>query len=201
MIARYLSQQAAHPHGLIGRLIAWNWLRETAAANDIALQLLDPQPGERICEIGFGPGRSLARLAAAGAHVLGVDISPDMVRLARRRNAAAITADQLQVIAGDGTALPVDDNTIDAALSVHSIYFWADPHAVLTEIRRALRPGGRLILALRPADHPLPSRFDPAIYQVPTNAELTRWLQATGFTDIRTEHRPHPATIVWVLAT
>jgi SAM-dependent methyltransferase len=73
-----------------------------------------------------------------------------MVAVAARRNAAAVAAGHIRVVGGDGTALPVDDDTLDGALSVHSVYFWPDPVAVLTGIRRALRPGGRLVLALRP---------------------------------------------------
>jgi SAM-dependent methyltransferase len=198
-IGRYLSRQAAHPRGPIGRLIAWNWLRETATVNDIAIDLLQPRAGERICEIGSGPGRTLRRLAAVGAHVTGVDISPAMVAVATRRTAA--TDAPVRVVEGDGTALPAADDALDGVISVHSIYFWANPHAVLVEIRRALRPDGRLVLALRPGDHPLPSRFDPTVYRVPTVYDLTAWLRAAGFTDIRTERRPHPATVVWVIVT
>jgi SAM-dependent methyltransferase len=200
-LARYLSRQAAHPHGPIGRLIARNWIRETAAVNDIAVELLAVRPGERICEIGFGPGRALARLAAAGAQVIGIDVSADMVTIAGRRNAAAVAAGRVRVVEGDGTALPVDDGTLAGALSVHSVYFWADPAGVLAEIRRALRPGGRLVVALRPGELPLPGRFDPAVYRVPTTDELTRWLRAAGFTDVRAEWRPRPATVVWLTAT
>jgi arsenite methyltransferase len=200
-ITRYLSGQAAHPHGPVGRLMAWNWVRETAAVNDTAIELLAARPGERICEIGFGPGRTLARLAAAGAQVVGVDASPDMATVAARRNAAAVTTGQVRIIEGDGGALPVDHGSLDGAVSVHSVYFWPDPAAVLAEIRRALRPGGRLVLALRTGDQPLPARFDPTIYRVPTTDELTGWLHAAGFSDVRAERRPKPAGVVWLTAT
>lgn len=200
-IRRYLSEQAAHPHGPVGRLLAWNWLRETAAVNDIAVEILRAQPGERICEIGFGPGRTLIRLAAAGAHVLGVDIAPDMLAVAGRRNAAVIAAGQMDLVEGDGTALPAADSTLDAALSVHSIYFWPDQTAVLTELRRVLRPGGRVVIALRPADHPLPSRLDPTVYQVPTVAELTRLFRVAGFAAVHAERRPQLPALVWMTAT
>jgi SAM-dependent methyltransferase len=86
--------------------------------------------------------------AAAGAQVLGVDVSADMVTVAGRRNAAAVATGQVRVVEGDGTALPVGDGTLHGAISVHSVYFWPDPAAVLAEIRRTLRPGGRLVLAL-----------------------------------------------------
>ncbi len=200
-IGRYLSRQAARPHGPIGRLIASIWVRETATVNDTAIEVLAATAGERICEIGFGPGRTLARLAAAGAQVIGVEVSPAMVAAAARRNAAYLTTGRVQLHHGDATTLPVDDDTLDGVISVHSIYFWPEPTAVLTAIQRALRPGGRLVLALRAGEHPRPARFDPTVYHVPTTTELTGLLHAAGFTDVAVQRRPHPATVVWVTAT
>jgi hypothetical protein len=46
-------------------------VNESAAVNDVGLELLQPRPGEDVCEIGFGPGPTLERLAAADAHVSG----------------------------------------------------------------------------------------------------------------------------------
>ena len=72
---------------------------------------------------------------------------------------------------------------------------------MLSDIARALRPGGRLVLALRAGEHPLPARFDPAVYRVPTTTEATEWLHAAGFAGIDVQRRPHIATVVWVTAT
>jgi SAM-dependent methyltransferase len=199
-VARYLSRQAARPHGPVGRLIARNWVRETAAVNDTAVDLLAPQAGQRIAEIGFGPGRTLARLAAVGAEVLGVDASADMVAVATRRNAAHVNAGRIRLHHGDGT-LPTGDGTLDGVLSVHSLYFWPDPAVVLAEIRRTLRPGGRLVLAFRGGEHPRPARFDPTVYQIPTTTEAVGWLNDAGFTNVAVHHRPRTATIVWITST
>ncbi len=199
-VNRYLSGQAAHPRGAVGLLIARNWIRETAAVNDIALDLLAARRGERIAELGCGPGRTLDRLAAAGAQSLGVDISSDMVRLAAHRNAAHVAAGRLRVVEGDGTALPIGDGELDGAISVHSLYFWPDPPAVLAELHRALRPGGRLVLAFRAGEHPLPRRFDPAIYHVPTTSEAIGWLCTAGFTDVREQPYATRPTTAWLVA-
>jgi arsenite methyltransferase len=201
-VGRYLSRQAARPYGAVGRLIGRNWVRETAAVNDTAIELLHPVPGERICEIGFGPGRTLERLAAGGAEVVGVDVSPAMVAAAGRRNAKSIAAGRMRLHQGDGITLPVADDGLDAVIAVHAIYFWPEPTTTLADITRALRPGGRLVLAFRAGEHPLPARFDPAVYNVPTTTEATDWLHTAGFCDISVEHRPHIApTTVWVTAT
>jgi ubiquinone/menaquinone biosynthesis C-methylase UbiE len=124
--------------------MARNWLSDTAAVNDTAIGLLHPAPGERICEIGFGPGRTLSLLAAAGAEVVGIDVSPSMVRMAGRRNAGCRRTHALDH--GDGATLPLADDCLDAAITVHNIYFWAEPSRTLADIARVLRPGGRLIL-------------------------------------------------------
>jgi len=200
-IGRSISQQAALPHGAFGQLLAWRWVSETAAVNDVAVELISPAPGERICEIGFGPGRTLALLADAGAEVIGLEISPDMVNIAARRNAEPIAAGRMQLRQSDGIKLPLPDDSIDAALSVHTIYFWPDPTATIADLARTLRPGGRLVLATLADDHPLPARFDRSIYHVPTTAHLTMWLEAAGFVNVRAERRPQIAAAVWLTAT
>ncbi|GAA3152763.1 class I SAM-dependent methyltransferase [Kribbella aluminosa] len=178
-----------------------NWVRETAAVNDTAIELLRLVPGERICEIGFGPGRTLERLAAGGAEVVGVDVSPTMVDTASRRNAKSIAAGHMRLHQGDGITLPVADDGLHAVIAVHTIYFWPEPITTLADISRALRSGGLLVLAFRAGEHPLPARFDSSVYNVPTTAEATAWLHTAGFCDIRVDHRPDIApTIVWVSA-
>lgn len=200
-VGRYLSRQAALPHGAFGRLLARRWLSETAAVNDITLEILKPEPGERICEIGFGPGRTLSQLADAGAEVIGLDVSPDMVKIAARRNADAVTNGRMELHQSDGIRIPFLDDSLDAALAVFNFYFWPDPAATLADLARTLRPGGRLVLVSLADDYPLSSRFDPAIYRVPTEAEAITWLEAAGFVSVGVERRPNIAAAVWLTAT
>lgn len=99
---RYLSSQAARPTGAFGRLLGRIWRAETADVNRIAVELLAPGPGERVCEIGFGPGRTLGLLAAAGAQVSGVEVSTTMIAIAAHHNAKAIAAGLISLYHGDG---------------------------------------------------------------------------------------------------
>lgn len=197
-----LSRQAARPHGVPGRLLGRLWIRESAAVNDVAFELLDPTAGERILEIGFGPGRTLRRLADAGAGVDGVEVSTDMLCLAARRNADAVRRGTIRLHTGDGTRLPTPDDSVDAVVSVHTIYFWPDPRATAAEIARTLRPGGRLVLAFRDGAVPLPSRLDPSVYNTPSVETAATWLRDAGLTDVA-EHRRADvcAPLVWLTAT
>jgi ubiquinone/menaquinone biosynthesis C-methylase UbiE len=181
-LAGILSRQAAHPHGLLGRGLGRLWVAETAAVNDIAINRLAPLAGEQILEIGFGQGRTLGALAERGVLVTGVEVSTAMIDLATRRNAALVQQDRITLLQGDGTDLPVPDETFDAVLSVHNIYFWPEPERTIREIARVLRPGGRVVLAFRGGEHPLPARLDPAVYRRVTTAQLLGWMQEVGFT-------------------
>lgn len=193
-VGRALSAQAARPRGLLGRALGRLWVTETAAVNDRALALLDVAAGERVLEIGFGPGRAIGELAARGARVTGVDASSAMLAAGRRRNAAAVEAGQVNLLVGDVAALPLPDAAVDAVLAVHTLYFWPDLADGLREIRRVLVVGGRVVLAFRAAEHGLPRRLDPAVYRVPTTEHARHALRGAGFDEITLELDPHGIT-------
>lgn len=183
-LTHYLSRQAAHPHGLGGQLIGRLWIKETAKVNDAAVGLLAPAPGESILEIGYGPGRTVGLVAERSAKVIGVDVSAEMLRLATRRNAALIDAQRVALTVNDGTRLPLENDSVDAILSVHNVYFWPDPDTTINEIVRVLRPGGRVLLVFRGAEHPLPGRLDRSVYRAVTTQDAIGWLESAGFSDV-----------------
>lgn len=103
-------------------------------------------PGERILDVGCGPGFYCAELleeVGAEGSVLGLDSSAQMLALAARRceghgNVAFREA--------DATSLPVEDASVDAALCVQVLEYVPDFQAGLAELYRALRPGGRVVV-------------------------------------------------------
>ena len=107
------------------------------------LAALRPSPGERVLDIGTGPGFVARELAdAVGAHgrVLAVDTSEPMLALAGRRCA---DVPQVSLQAADATTLPAENASFDAAVSVQVYEYIADVDAALVELSRVLRPGGR----------------------------------------------------------
>jgi ubiquinone/menaquinone biosynthesis C-methylase UbiE len=135
-----------------GRLLARVAFREAAAvyealtdsapwrADCAALAALLP-PG-RVLDLGTGPGTSAIEiaLAAPGARLVGLDLSPAMLRRARRRAARAGIA--LPLVNADGAALPFRDRSFDGAVGHSFLYLLAEPDAVLREVARVVRPGG-----------------------------------------------------------
>jgi ubiquinone/menaquinone biosynthesis C-methylase UbiE len=103
--------------------------------------VLAVQPGERVLDIGSGPGLLAAELAGEGGRVLGVDPSESMLAMARRREIP-----QAEFEAGDALSLPVEDSSFDVAVSTQVLEYVEDVPGALREARRALRPGGRLLV-------------------------------------------------------
>ena len=106
-----------------------------------ALELMQIAPDENILDAGCGGGwlsRFLSKAAAQG-RVVGMDISDEMVRRARRESSEF---DNLVFIAGSVEEIPWEDNFFTRVISVESAYYWPDPGKGLREIHRVLRDGG-----------------------------------------------------------
>ena len=105
------------------------------------------QAGEHVLDVGSGPGLLAAEMVAevgANGSVTGVDPSEDMLAIARAPLTDADT--QLTFVSGGATVLPFEDDSFDAATSTQVYEYVADMPAALAEVRRVLRPGGRLLI-------------------------------------------------------
>ena len=100
------------------------------------LELLSPQPGERILDLGCGEGSLTERIVAAGASVVGVDVSEDMVAGARARSLDARVMDAVRLSF---------DGEFDAVFSNAALHWVRDHDAMLAGVYRALKPGGRFV--------------------------------------------------------
>lgn len=144
--------QLAHPEGpagwLVGHLMAW----KNGARSRFALELAGARTGERVLEIGFGPGVDIARLArlvGPTGNVAGVSVSKKMLRHARRRNRALVASGVVELRLSPATQLPFPDASFDVC-ATNSAQFWRDLDAGFEEIRRVLRAGGRVVVVVQP---------------------------------------------------
>ena len=110
--------------------------RFVARLGEPLIDLLAPQPGERVLDLGCGDGALTEKLAAAGCIVVGVDGSPAQVAAAQARGLDARVA--------DGHALPFD-NEFHAVFSNAALHWMRDPDQVIAGVARALKPGGRFV--------------------------------------------------------
>jgi SAM-dependent methyltransferase len=162
----------------------WAWERRRA------LLLGEARPGERVLDLGCGAGRFVRALGEAGAAPVGVELAPEALDRAR---SVAPGAD-LRLVEPDGS-LPLEHRSVDLVWASEVLEHVADLGQVLVEVRRVLRPGGRLLatvpfhgrvqgalIALTRFDE----HFDPLGQHLRffTRTSLARALDAGGFTDV-----------------
>jgi SAM-dependent methyltransferase len=164
------------------------------------LALLEPRPGERILDLGCGDGALTAKIVEAGAEVIGVDASENMVAAARARGLDAHVA--------NGEALEFGPE-FDAVFSNAALHWMLDGKAVAAGVHRALKPGGRFVgemggqgnvatlragirAELTRRGYPIPAD-DPQWYASP--GEFAALYEAAGFTDIEAQLIPRPTPL------
>jgi SAM-dependent methyltransferase len=123
-----------------------NFAGYTAMYADEMLDLLAVGDSTRLLDVAAGTGATTLRAAARGAAVIAIDFAPGMVELA----AAALRAGGFEgstAAVMDGQALDLPDDHVDAAVSMFGLMFFPDPGAGMRELRRVVRPGGRVGIA------------------------------------------------------
>lgn len=110
-----------------------------------AVQILWPQPGERVLDVGTGTGWAARLAGRRGAQVTGVDIAPGMLAAAERLSAGV--EPRPEFVQAPVEKLPFGDASFDGVVSTYGVIFAYEPSAAVAEIARVLRPGGRLALA------------------------------------------------------
>lgn len=146
-----LARQLGRPEGIRGRLVARGLNRRNRGTVTAAVEATELGLGESGADIGFGGGfglRLLLARARPGGHVHGVDLSDTMLDRARRSYRNDVAAGALTLHAGSITALPLPDSSIDAAISVNTIYFVTDLDRAFAELARVLRPSGRVVVGV-----------------------------------------------------
>lgn len=163
----------------------------------------DLHPGETVLDLGSGAGADVlisARRVAPGGRVIGLDMTPEMLDLARR-NAADAGIFNVEFVQGYLEDIPLPDASVDVVLSNCVINLAADKHVVLREAARVLRPGGRFAVSDVVADPDMDeaTRNDMALWTGCIAGALTREefgeaLSRAGLSDvdIRDTHRVHP---------
>ena len=141
-------QQCRKPTWLPGRLFLRSMNLSHAGLTKWGLTHASIQPRDTILDVGCGGGRTIDTMAKAACHgrVFGVDYSATSVDVARRVNAAAIEAGRVGVEQASVSALPFPAATFDLVTAVETHYYWPDLQNDLREIRRVLKPGGRVVL-------------------------------------------------------
>lgn len=155
------------------------------------LSWLDPKPGGRYADIGCGPGYftlPVAERVRPDGRVYALDISPEMLTMCRWRARERGLDDVVVTLQNDEYRLPLDDASVDGAWLANVFHELEAPRELLQEIRRILRPQGRLIVI---DWKPLEMEMGPPLeHRVPREA-VQEALEAAGFEGLTT-HEGYP---------
>jgi len=154
------------------------------------IALLQIEPHHRVLEIGFGGGAGLGLLAerVQTGVIFGVDLSLDMVRCAERRFRTEIAAGRMVVQLGDICSLPFTQEAFDRVVTINTIYFWPDTLQGLAELRRVLKPDGRVAVGIRSKEKMSRVKFVQHGFRLFSPDELADLMQRAGFRDLEIEH-------------
>jgi SAM-dependent methyltransferase len=151
-VATYVAAQLRRPSGLFGRHVVARILNRTSASmNALTAEHLALVDDDHVLEVGFGGGDLIARMlpVVTRGRIVGINFSPAMTARCERRFSTMIRrAGRASLRERRRPAPHVEEFT--KACTVNTIYFWPDPVAALTEIRRTLRPDGRIVVAFNP---------------------------------------------------
>jgi len=162
----------------------------------------DLHPGEIVLDLGSGAGADVlisARRVAPGGRAIGLDMTVEMLELARR-NATHAGVDNVEFVQGYLEDIPLPDDSVDVVISNCVLNLAADKNVVLAEAARVLRRGGRLAISDVIADEGMDeatkadmAEWTGCIGGALTHTEFTNALTTAGFTDIdiRLTHRVH----------
>ena len=176
--------------------------KSPASEGDLGLSCGDPvtflslKPGDVVLDLGSGAGKDVfiaARKVGASGRAIGVDMTPDMLDLARR-NAARFRADtgldNVEFRHGQIEALPLEDASVDVVISNCVINLSPDKPQVFREAFRVLKPGGRLMVSDIVLNRPLPkaARDSAALYAACVAGALRRERYLAAVTDAGFTH-------------
>jgi ubiquinone/menaquinone biosynthesis C-methylase UbiE len=134
---RYLREVAyADPSGLAARASLYDFQQPRIDLQDEALTLLAPLDGRVVGDIGCGDGRYVDAVRAAGAHVVGIDLSVGML---------AGVPTPTTLVAADAQSLPLTDASLDVAMMMHMLYHVPDPAMAVAEAARTHEDAQRFV--------------------------------------------------------
>ncbi len=201
---KFLAAQLCQPSGLFGKFIMADLLnKHNEKMNHFAVERLDIQPTDKVLDIGFGGGITIAEMLKMidTGKIYGIDFSQVMVEQAKQKFKPEIESNKVSIEFGDVKQLAFAEKKFDKICTVNTIYFWNEPLANLKEIKRVLKSDGKLVVGIRSADKmkELPvTQYNFRLYDPEAVRDL---LVESGFTNVSIDRRDRDLRLDCVMIT
>lgn len=180
---KQMASQLRKPQGEEG-VKTGEWMNKgNLRVNQDTLKVLHATGEERILEIGMGNGFFVKDILKDHPQIkyTGCDFSDVMIEQANKINAEWVIKGQATFINADITALPFQNETFDSIFTINTIYFWENVTTVLNELKRVLKPKGKLIITLRPKRQMINYPFTKYGFNMFSKEDLMCLLETNGF--------------------
>ena len=190
-----LVSQLARPHGLLTGPMSALLNRGNRLITAHTIGDLNLKPGDAVLDVGFGGGVGLDMVLAhePGVTLAGLDISGDVVKRARPRYRG------VELVEASVDTMPFTEARFDAVFAVNVVYFWPDLPAAYRELLRVLKPGGRLVLGVRPPATLARLEFSGSGHREWTPEQYAEALAAEGFVATSARRMPDPGGGAYVV--
>ncbi len=192
-----IAQQLRKPEGEFGNKVGEKMNEGNLTINQYTIDELRIQPQDTILEIGMGNGFFVKDILAVDSSVryIGCDFSEEMVADACQRNEPFIANGQALFYTAAAENLPLMDGSIDKIFTVNTLYFWENPAQILAECRRILKPGGQLLIAIRPKSVMVTYPFAKYGFTMYSKEEVNQLLLANQFVIVRNIEKKEPSSL------
>jgi len=181
---KYFSEQARQPSGLFGRIIMpVIFDRGNLFLNRFVYDLMDIKPDEQIFENGCGTGQLIKLMASKleTGFIEGIDFSPEMVIIAKRKNRKHIHRGTVKIVEDDIEKHAFIHRSFTRVISVNTIYFWEKPKHIVEQVTNLLQPGGRFVLAFEDIRQLERRKLSRDVFRLYSEKDVYRILENGGF--------------------
>jgi len=192
-IKKYAAQ-LRKPQGEQGVEVAKMMNYTNQGINLHTLAVLNPQPNDKILEIGMGNGFFVKNIVnlANDIQYTGYDYAEGMVEVATKLNQELVERKQAQFIQGEIEHLPFREDSFTKVFTVNTFYFWKNPTQTLQGLRNVLCPEGVFVLAIRPKHNMLQFPVTKYDFRAWSNEEVLELFQNVGFQKIEVTEIKEP---------
>ena len=198
-LSEELVTQGGKPSGLLGRLIGnlMNLSHKSVYRWGLGTLL---GSSSTVLDIGCGGGEVIKLLATKmpEGKVYGIDHSLEMVNLSKRVNKSLIGSDRVGINHGSVSSLPYTDDMFDIVTAFETIQFWPNLNEDLREVKRVLKPSGKLLVVNRYPDLEGRDSNWAEVLQINSSEEYRERLSNVGYVDISIDDSSKPD---WILVS
>ncbi|MBP6532569.1 MAG: class I SAM-dependent methyltransferase [Bacteroidia bacterium] len=180
-----MAKQLSLPEGENSKIVTEFMSKGNRTLYDFTLDQLTFFPSAEVLEIGPANGFFVPKLFERNDSIsyTGLDLSHDMITEAIELNSELVTKGKARFVNGDVVSLPFRDESFDIIFTVNTLYFWSDPIAGMAELKRVLRPNGKLVISIRSKETMENMPFTQYGFRLYSKVELQNLFAENGFTD------------------